>query len=250
MTKYTFHPLSDLFPRMSEEEFKALVEDIRANGLRQPIVTYQSQILDGRHRYDAANEAKRELTDKDFTEFKPTGAADTPLKYVVSQNVNRRHLNESQRAIIAAGITDLKKGANQYTIEGRSIDLPTAAKMLNIGEASVKRAKKVLEKATPEIVDQVRKGTTRVSAVTKEVLAKPKDEQVKALKKAIEVKEAEKAKEANPSDAYDKAQDTLIKKLQDLKPEAADAAVSVTTKKLKETVATMMKAAASTKEAA
>jgi hypothetical protein len=86
--KYAFHPLSNKFPRMSDEEFKALIEDIRTNGLRQPITLYQGQILDGRHRYDAANEAKRELTEKDFIEFKPTGVKDAALRFVVSQNAN------------------------------------------------------------------------------------------------------------------------------------------------------------------
>jgi hypothetical protein len=62
--------LADLFPRMTEAEFTALVEDIKANGLRQPIVLYQGKILDGRHRQDAAKLAGRELAEKDFTEFK------------------------------------------------------------------------------------------------------------------------------------------------------------------------------------
>jgi ParB-like chromosome segregation protein Spo0J len=165
---YTIHPLANIFPRMSHDEFKALVDDIRVNGVRQPITLYLGQILDGRHRYDAAKEAGRELTDnKDFVELKST---DDPLKFVISQNVQRRHLNESQRAIIAAEIANLQKGANQHTIVGSSIDLSTAAKMLNVGEASVKRARKVFDKAAPEIVEQVRQGKTRVSAVSKTVL--------------------------------------------------------------------------------
>jgi hypothetical protein len=142
----TFHPLSNMFPRMSDEEFKALVEDIRTNGLRQPITIYLGQILDGRHRYDAANAAKRDL--KDFTEFKPTGV-DAALKFVVGQNVNRRHLTESQRALIAAQIANLEKGANQHTTEGGSIDLSSAAKMLNVGEASTKRGQECLDQGCP-----------------------------------------------------------------------------------------------------
>src|SRR5262245_38842786 len=89
------HPLADLLPAMSKEEFKSLTEDIRTNGLRVPIVIYAGQILDGRNRYKAATELKLELTEKEFTEFKPTGK-DTALKFVIGQNVNRRHLNESQ----------------------------------------------------------------------------------------------------------------------------------------------------------
>src|SRR5262245_45192290 len=142
------HPLADLLPAMSEEEFKVLTEDIRTNGLRVPIVTYQSAILDGRHRYKAATEAKIALTEKDFVEFKPN-SKDTPLKFVISQNVNRRHLNESQRAVIAASIANIEKGDNRFNIVDGSIELSTAAKMLNVGEATVKRAKTFLKKAAP-----------------------------------------------------------------------------------------------------
>jgi ParB-like chromosome segregation protein Spo0J len=49
------HPLADLFPPMTTEEMALLVEDIKANGLAQPIVTHGGEILDGRHRCTAAN---------------------------------------------------------------------------------------------------------------------------------------------------------------------------------------------------
>ena len=180
-TKLQPHRLADLLPAMSEEEFKALTEDIRANGLRVPITLHQDRILDGRHRYKAAMELKLELTEKNFTEFKPNGGKDTALKFVIGQNVNRRHLNESQRAVIAANIANIEKGGNQYSIKGSSIDLPTAAKMLNVGEASVKRAKAFLQKAAPPLVEKVRQGKMRVSAFSKDDLAKPHDQQIAAL---------------------------------------------------------------------
>jgi hypothetical protein len=44
------HRFADLLPEMSNDEFSALVEDIRTNGLRVPIVLHEGAILDGRHR--------------------------------------------------------------------------------------------------------------------------------------------------------------------------------------------------------
>ena len=163
------HSLADLLPPMSKEEFKALTDDIRANGLRVPIVTYQDQILDGRHRYKAAMEARITLTEKDVVPFNSNGR-DTPLKFVIGQNVNRRHLNESQRALIAANIANIKKGENQYSAKDGSIDLPTAAKMLNVSEPTVKRAKTFLDKAAPQLVEKIKQGTMRVSALTNDEL--------------------------------------------------------------------------------
>jgi hypothetical protein len=52
------HPAADLFPLMTEGELKELAEDIKANGLKVPIVTWSSQadglsLIDGRNRLDA-----------------------------------------------------------------------------------------------------------------------------------------------------------------------------------------------------
>jgi ParB-like chromosome segregation protein Spo0J len=53
------HPAADLFPLMSESELEELAEDIRENGLQQPIVTRycretrQQHLIDGVNRLDA-----------------------------------------------------------------------------------------------------------------------------------------------------------------------------------------------------
>ena len=61
-----FHPIANIFPMMGEEELDQLADDIMQNGLRQPIVLYQGQILDGRNRYQACELA---AVEPDCTEY-------------------------------------------------------------------------------------------------------------------------------------------------------------------------------------
>ena len=94
--EYEFHPIANFFPLMKGDEFKRFKKDIRTNKLREPIVIYEGKILDGRNRYLACKELGFSF------DTKPLPAGTDPVAFVVSANIHRRHLNESQRAAIAA----------------------------------------------------------------------------------------------------------------------------------------------------
>jgi hypothetical protein len=68
------------------------------------------------------------------------------VKYVVSLNLQRRHLDASQRAVVAAKIANLqdwqRKSASPI---GEAVAQQEAADLLNVGKPSVERARKVLE---------------------------------------------------------------------------------------------------------
>lgn len=87
------HPVADLFPMLTEDELNTLAEDIKENGLRNPIVTYEGQVLDGRNRLKACELAGVEPL---FVEYQ----GDDPIAFIVSLNLNRRHLEAGQRAAI------------------------------------------------------------------------------------------------------------------------------------------------------
>lgn len=78
------HELADYWPTMPGEDFDELIEDIRKNGLRDPIVLYESKVLDGRHRYRAAISAG---VDPEFIPYE----GDDPAGFVISKNARRRH---------------------------------------------------------------------------------------------------------------------------------------------------------------
>ena len=70
--------------------------DIKANGLREPITLHpDGSILDGRNLYRACLAVG---VDAVFTKWDSTG---TPEAFVISKNLARRLLNESQRAMMA-----------------------------------------------------------------------------------------------------------------------------------------------------
>jgi transposase len=173
------HPLSELFPRMDAEELDSLGEDIKANGLKEAIWLFEDKILDGNNRYSAGLKIGYRFKETDFRQFDPKVQGD-PLAFVVSQNLHRRHLTESQRATIAATLVTTKLGFNQYTRTG--VTNEQAAKMLGVSVAIVKMAKDVAAKATPQIKEQVQKGELRLAAA-KQIIKKPKEEQQAELER-------------------------------------------------------------------
>jgi hypothetical protein len=162
------HPLADIFPLMEGEEFDALVQDIKDNWLREPITLYEGAILDGRNRYRAVIKAgfQHRLKDENFRTY----PGSDPLGLVVSANLHRRHLTESQRALIAARIVTTKLGDNQFNKPG--ITNKQAATMLGVSEATVKMAKDVVQKATPEIKEKVAEGRTAIGRSPESTLSK------------------------------------------------------------------------------
>ena len=148
-----FHPLASLFPKMDAEQFAAFTEDVQTHGVREPIVLYEGKVLEGRHRYYASIATGVEPRFQTYD-------GDDPVGYVISMNLKRRHLSESQRAMVAAKLATLGLGANQHS-EGTSIE--GASRLLNVGRASVERAKTVQRDGAPELQRAVEAGKIKVS---------------------------------------------------------------------------------------
>lgn len=152
------HPIADIFPRMSAAEYAALRDDIQTNGQREPIWVWNDQIIDGRHRAQACEELGIEPASRQYD-----GDESTLVAFVVSLNLHRRHLDESQRAMVAGRLATLPKGTNQHA----SIEAPTqtqAAGLLNVSRPSVQRAREVIEHGAPELMQAVESGRVSVSA--------------------------------------------------------------------------------------
>lgn len=166
---YEIHPVANIFPPMAGAEFQALKSDIEQHGQREPIWLYDGKVIDGRHRLRACVELALEPRTVEYD-------GDDVTAFVVSLNLHRRHLDESQRAMVGARLANISFGeyvGNQH--EG-SANLPTpaisqakAAEMLSVSTRAVTTAAKVQAKAAPEVVQAVDRGEMSVSLAAKVV---------------------------------------------------------------------------------
>jgi hypothetical protein len=89
------HELANLLPMIEGNKFAELKEDIRKNGILEPIKLFDARILDGRNRYKAGKEVGYKFSAKDFEAFEGDYAA--AEAYVFSTNFLRRQLTNAQK---------------------------------------------------------------------------------------------------------------------------------------------------------
>jgi hypothetical protein len=201
-----FHPVTALFPSMSDAEYQALKEDIQENGQHVPIWTYQDQIIDGRHRYRACRELG---VPPKYQEWDGSGSL---VAFVWSLNVPFRQLSESQLAMAAARAKPMfEEEARQRMRAGKPADPPLheeegrkgeaadfAARMVGGSRDMVYKAQAVLKKGIPELqravdADQVSvSGAALLADLDKRVQRKVVDGGSEAMEKKVKELRAEK----------------------------------------------------------
>jgi hypothetical protein len=178
MINYPYHELCRMFPPCSPEELEGLRESIEKQGLLEPIVLLDGKILDGRNRASACMMLGIEPTTVEFD-------GDNPVAFVLAKNLNRRHLNESQRAMIASKISTLPPYLHKPKNDDMQICMskPEAAVALNVSERQVRQASKLRREAETEVIEQVERGEKTVHAALKE--AKPVTSNAEYLRSCI-----------------------------------------------------------------
>lgn len=133
MKQLDLHPLCTLFPRLSGKDFDTLRDDIKANGLRQPIVMHDGMILDGGNRYRACIEAGVKPTTVKF-------GVGNLVSFVLSANLHRRHMSAGQQAAIVASATDWANaqthGGARRGDQAEALPLETVAKRAALSGAT------------------------------------------------------------------------------------------------------------------
>lgn len=194
---YSVHPACAAFPLLDGDRLAELAEDIGAHGLIHPVVVQGETILDGRNRLLACERAG---VDPRFEQWDGID----PVAWIVSVNLHRRHLTESQRAMVAARlrlglpgrgrgrpVADAENSPNSDEFAGDRAG--RAADLLNVSRASVASAATVLAQGTPSLVDAVDRGAVRVSTAA-DIATLPPTEQEEIVARG-EVEILRKAKE-------------------------------------------------------
>lgn len=171
------HPAADLFPMMDPAAFFKLCEDVKANGLIEPIwLDSEGRLLDGRNRLAAcqANGIDPEAR---------TYRGDDAVGFVLSLNVNRRHLTTGQLAMVAADSVPLyeeqakvRQISHLNVPESASGDADSeggrsagkAAEAVGTSRPAVNRAQRVQREA-PELAEKVRAGEITLNSAHEQV---------------------------------------------------------------------------------
>ncbi len=166
MNDKTIHPAASILPLMVGDEFAALILDIRAHGLRHPIVLHpDGSILDGRNRYRACQKAGVDLKFETWT-----GALGTEVAFVISENIHRRHLTVDQRAMYFAQFANLGHGERpNHSVPGNTLTIAQAAKAADVSESTIRRARQVLQAGDEEMVQAVERGEMPVKKAAEQI---------------------------------------------------------------------------------
>ena len=185
--KYRVHPFADKFPLMGDDELATLGADIVANGLKHPIIfwdtnkgtpEFQRFLIDGRNRLEAMERVGLDLgsirsahSGKEHKKF----IDGDPVAAIMSFNVHRRHLSQQDRAdaIVAwiatievdkklgqAGpVSELKGGRGKRNpIKEKALAVNASLpKEQQVSERTIKRAMAKAEGKTPEPKPKARK---------------------------------------------------------------------------------------------
>ena len=161
---YQRHPESEIFPPMAPEEFKALVQSMRANGFDAafPIILFEGMIVDGWHRYNAARQAGVEPVFRDW------GGTEGALRdFIIYANSTRRHLSKAAhaQALIIANAT---APAGKRLTAKQITDLTGAA------SSTVSEQQRIFDQ-DPETAKQVAAGAMAATVAVRRKLKKEPD---------------------------------------------------------------------------
>ena len=194
------HPLADAFPLMEGDDLAGLIDDVKVNGLRMPIVLFQVRghgspdlILDGRNRYRACIAAKVEPR---FAVYDGPEDEQSLIQFVVSVNMSRRDMTADQRALVARRLGAILAKAIKADRKRAKVQ-PMLPK---VDEATEEQIDQVIADGVPELEQLVESGAIDASRAA-QISALEPDAQRDVLAQLAKVERPEpvRAKQDKPT---------------------------------------------------
>lgn len=200
---------------MTADEFSILKRSIETNGVREPVVVLDGQILDGQHRWRACQELGIECPTMQFD-------GESAIDYVMDRNLHRRQLTPSQRAAIAAEAEPFfaEQVKNREPAPVATLPPPKArdlaAQTTGASPRLVQDAKKVMNES-PELHAKVKSGEVTVTEAKREI------------EPATEHSDAKGADALEHTESFQ----TLIRQIKDIKAEVEKLAATLIGRELR-----------------
>ena len=171
------HPLSAAFPEMPEEDYQALLASVADIGVQNPITLLDGMVLDGWHRYNAAEAHGQTCPSVELAD------GVDPRTFVLAQNRARRHITAAQLAMAATAVYAWHP-SNRPSNSALSAELTKTtaerAEIAGAGRRTIEQAKAVQRTGTPEVQEAVRRGDIGLPKAAK-IAAMPAAEQAAAI---------------------------------------------------------------------
>lgn len=163
----------NLIPPLTEQEYQQLEENCIKEGIREPILTWNDNIIDGHNRYNIAT--------KNFLEYKTKNKnfknEDEVKEWMILNQFGRRNLSNYQRSVLALELEDVfSKKAKERMLSGNPVlkseqgrTIEKIGKVANVGKDTIAKVKKIQEKAPEEIKAKLSTGEVSINAAYKKL---------------------------------------------------------------------------------
>ena len=222
MKDVTINPkFESLIPKLSDDEFKQLEENILRDGITEPLVVWNGTLIDGHNRYKLA---KKHGLDFETREMSFDSEDDAEI-WIIKNQFGRRNLSTYDRGVLALKLKPAiakKAERNLHLSDGKGcqksdkvkpIDTKKeVAKLAGVSHDTIHRVEVIEAKGSDDLKQKVRSGEKSINEAY--ISVTPKKKTARQIENEAKERHAEfKAKKENGATVID---------LQEVKEDARD----------------------------
>ncbi len=149
-----------LIPPLTKEEQEGLERDlVRDGGCRDALVVWRREdghavLLDGHNRLEICQRLNLSYT----TKVLDLPSREDAMLWMCENQINRRNLDETQRAMLGAQIATMRQGARTDLSPIGGMSQAQAAEAVNVSERSIQRASVIRQNGCSKLVEASMRG--------------------------------------------------------------------------------------------